>query len=147
MIAQQKSLTPEEIEAVLTTAAHLIRVRLVNPRPSPGRKHAVSFVLRPLYKEDGYTAKHKLEDERPPYTRLNHRLDRTVCAVCWHGHRDFFRKVYEFAPTMKFITRVATYMGFAHFEETYQKTGYDNIGSNMQPCAMADACYCEEGAE
>ncbi len=145
MLARTPARSECDLEAVLATAAHLIRVRIVEMRPAKGRR-GVRFVLRPRYREE-FMARHTLEDERAPYLRLNHRMSRTVCAVCWHGHRDFFRKVYEFCPDVVFETKMAKYTGVENFENTYPQTGYENIGSQMEPCQAADACYCEEGVE
>jgi hypothetical protein len=142
VLAKLPKQSPCDLEAALVTAAHLTRVRIENLRWVPKEK-GYRFVLRPRYATE-YQGTHTLEGERPPYQRLNHRLDRTVCAVCWHGHRDFFRAAYRFCDDIIFSSALATYGCSDDFERAYPATGYKNIGSQMEPCQISDACYCEE---
>jgi hypothetical protein len=67
-------------------------------------------------------------------------------AVCWHGHRDFFRALYALAPDAEIRTGKATYRGRDHFERTHRDTfgaPYNYYGYSIQ--AYGDACVCEEG--
>lgn len=84
-----------------------------------------------------------------PYQRAGFRVGKNgrrviVNAVCWHGHRDFFRQLYYRCPEAIVKTGLATYNGAEHFERTFAATGYVNIGSQMSPLAAADACSCGE---
>lgn len=85
----------------------------------------------------------------PKYQRMNHRGDRRVAAVCWHGHRDFFRALFALAP--RAVVSVSARMNgepvvytAENFETTFHETGDRNIGSMFEPCAFRDACICEE---
>ncbi len=69
-----------------------------------------------------------------------------IAAVCWHGHRDFFRALLAITPDAVIISRVARYDGSEGFERTFEPTGDQNIGSRMNPVAHRDACACREGA-
>lgn len=77
------------------------------------------------------------------YQRVNHH-DRRIAAVCWHGFRDFFRAIFKSSPDAEIRTALTTYRGRDHFEETYPYTGHINIGSQMKPMMMADACRCPD---
>lgn len=66
-----------------------------------------------------------------------------VSAVCWHGHRDFFRAIFAILPDLKIRTACATYRGLDHFESTHRSTDR-NIGSQMFPLYYTDACNCNE---
>lgn len=66
-------------------------------------------------------------------------------AVCWHGHRDFFRALYRLAPKAVVRTAMATYRNASNFESQYRETqhqGGDRMGVHMTP--YADACICGE---
>lgn len=74
---------------------------------------------------------------------------RRVHAVCWHGHRAFFRALYAALPagvTCRIITTMATYRDAEDFERTHDATGDRNIGSLMRPVGARDACQCGEEA-
>jgi hypothetical protein len=73
---------------------------------------------------------------------------RTVCAVCWHGHREFFRKLFEIAPNAKVLTAQTRRAGFRYytaenFEECYEDTDV-NIGPPIAPMYFSEACHCQE---
>jgi len=65
-----------------------------------------------------------------------------VGAVCWHGHRDFMRAVFEREPDARIHTALADYHGAEDFERKYRDTN-KNIGSVMRPLRYGDACKCE----
>lgn len=64
--------------------------------------------------------------------------------LCWHGHRAFLRALFALAPAATVRTVAAHYKGQAHFEASHGATGYRNIGSQVRPVSMADACVCED---
>jgi len=68
---------------------------------------------------------------------------RRVHAVCWHGHRDFFRAVYDREPEAIFRTVLTTYKGWADFESHYSATGSRNIGPPIAPVPVSEACRCQ----
>lgn len=66
-------------------------------------------------------------------------------AVCWHGHRDFFRALFRLVPDAEIRTAMATYKGAEHFEQTFGMTRYEGgsrMGVHMLP--YVDACTCGE---
>lgn len=67
---------------------------------------------------------------------------RTVNAVCWHGHRDFMRVLFKLLPDLLLVTGLAHYHGKNGFEETFESTGYRNIGSQFAPMQYREACTC-----
>lgn len=69
---------------------------------------------------------------------------RRIHAVCWHGFRDFFRALYEITPDAVAKTALATYAGSEGFEATFSATGNRNIGSQVFPLCIADACLCND---
>ena len=113
-------------------------------------------LIDPAYKGGGSAIRFRLGlaphgprmTEHKPYQRAGYRTNKAgsrvaINAVCWHGHRDFFRALYYRCPEAVIKTGLATYNGAEHFERTFAATGYVNIGSQMNPLAAADACFCD----
>jgi hypothetical protein len=69
---------------------------------------------------------------------------RRIDAVCWHGHRDFFRTLFKLSPGCIIKTREITYRGSDDFELNYSQSD-TNIGSQYIPLNHSDACKCNEG--
>ena len=65
-----------------------------------------------------------------------------VNSVCWHGFRDFLKKLYEISDNIRVITSKAIYTTKADFYNTYENTGYYNVGSKISPMSFKDACLC-----
>lgn len=76
------------------------------------------------------------------YGRINHRGDRHINAVCWHGFRDFMRECYLIDADAIIATGIMRYTSAANFEDTHEDTAYTNIGSQVHPMSMGDACHC-----
>lgn len=142
MLARVPIGSASNLENALSTAAVLTQVELRNLRPD-GR--GIRFTLG--LKSELFYRRGRSIIERPPYTRTNRNHTRTVSAVCWHGHRDFMRRVYIFAPDTIFVTGIARWEDAAHFELNFEASGDRNIGSQVEPCAYRDACYCPESVE
>jgi len=67
---------------------------------------------------------------------------RKVGAVCWHGHRDFFRKLFALAPEATVLTALAFYQGGPEdFEKQFPQTD-QNVGSALYPMLASEACTC-----
>lgn len=79
----------------------------------------------------------------PRYSRTSWYRGSHVNAVCWHGHRDFFRAVFAILPDLKIRTSMATYTG-ATFESIYRDTYHKNAGSLMNPAEYGSLCICPE---
>lgn len=110
----------------LQTAAESLGLKLYNVRQLNRKGTAWQFTLRPnneKYYRRGYNG-------------------RRIWAVCWHGHRDFFRALFEKAPNAKVRTTIANYDGREHFELTYSYSGNRNIGSAFDPLPLRYACDC-----
>ena len=67
-------------------------------------------------------------------------------AVCFHGHRDFYRALYRLAPHAWIRTAKATYTSAEQFEATYRDAGYNpNAGNGLVGLIPYDqACTCDE---
>ena len=91
--------------------------------------------------------------ESKQYQRLSP-SGRKVGAVCWHGHREFFRALFRICQTSDACrdkTAVSSNWSGGkvsytaeNFERTYPATGYQNIGSSFQRMAYREACVCED---
>ena len=65
-----------------------------------------------------------------------------VNSVCWHGFRDFLKKLYEISDNIRVVTARTIYTTKADFYNTYENTGYYNVGSKISPMSFKDACLC-----
>ncbi len=63
-------------------------------------------------------------------------------SACWHLHRDFMIALFDLAPTAKLKSAMATYTGRDNFRDTFEDTGYQNLGSQFSPMYARDACDC-----
>jgi len=70
--------------------------------------------------------------------------ERKVHAVCWHGHYEFMRRLFERFPAARVQTMSADYRGIHDFATKFEATGWRNIGAPIMPITMAEACYCYE---
>ena len=113
--------------------AKKIGVELYNKR-RVGR--ALAFVLRPISGNETYRA-----IRNAPYKASG---QRKAWAICWHGHRDFMRSLFEGDPGARIKTVMADYVGKEGFERNFPETGLTNIGSQVFPLYAGQACACEE---
>lgn len=81
-------------------------------------------------------------DSAGPGGRRSH-TGRRVAAACWHAHRDIMQAIFQLEPDALLITAFARYEGQYNFRDTFEATGYNNIGSIAQPLYMRDACTCD----
>lgn len=82
-----------------------------------------------------------------PYQRISlnhHGRERRVAAVCWHGFRDYFRACFAQAPDAEFKTALDHWRGSEDFERRFPASGDRNIGSQVQPLLIVDACRCPD---
>lgn len=117
-------------QEMIERAAQRANVRLVDFRPA-GHDRAG----RPKFR-----FRLGLVGER--WRRLNHRGDRKVAAVCWHGHKAFFDLLFEQGRDGRVVTAHADYDGYARYKRDFGATGDTNIGSIMQPTLYRYACEC-----
>lgn len=131
-----------ETLSIVERAAADLGIRINESRISGTR---VTFTLRPL------------SGQPNPYQRISasgqatrYGEPRKVSAVCWHGHRDFFRRVYRDAVFAVFRTHPmpprfdAYYRDMADFESKYRETAHRNLGSMWHPMAACEACTCPD---
>ncbi len=79
------------------------------------------------------------------------RHGRLVAAVCWHGHRDFFRMLLTLAPAARVQTTQLRHNPPGErfytrdtFLARYPRTGQRNVGPPVDPIAYQDCCTCDE---
>lgn len=150
MNVTSKTVQPHTLEMCALKAAQDVGVRLYNFRQSG--KSGIAFTLK-----TGEPTELRINNRgklvlSPKYQRLSQRMDsqRVVPgAVCWHGHRDWFRAFYRLVPDAKIRTSFITYQSAQHFEDnfegTYNGPAKDSAGSfagYARP--YQDACTCEE---
>lgn len=70
--------------------------------------------------------------------------ERRVAAVCWHGHYAFMRYLLALRPDARIRTSIGDYRGLAGFLRDAPETAWRNIGSQMYPLTMAEACFCHD---
>ncbi len=80
-------------------------------------------------------------DSRAKGGRIGH-SGRRVCACCWHGHRDIMSAIFDNYPDARLKSGHADYHGRNGFEDSFESTGYTNIGSQMEPLYYMNACDC-----
>lgn len=91
------------------------------------------------------TARHRDEGGFLPYQRCStwrggkDGTPRKVAAVCWHGHRDFMRALFETAPEARLKTALADYRGADDFEAKFLGTRGTGNGWNV---SYEQACGC-----
>lgn len=75
------------------------------------------------------------------WRRIGH-TGRRVAAVCWHGHKAFFTRLFALNPDGIVRTSMVEYNGQQEFDRKYAETGDRNIGSLYQPLLYKHACEC-----
>ena len=134
----------------LTRAAHDVGVQMFYPPERLDTKgHAFRFRLKP--RSDGKRHPWK----RFPYWRTSTGYmtrGRMVCAVCWHGHRDFFRRLFILEPDCRVYTALLhqvpglKFWSAENFEDNFESTGNINCGPPIAPVTVSEVCRCEETA-
>jgi len=82
--------------------------------------------------------------QRTGYYNNKDGTPRKVNAICWHGFRDFLNELYLAYPLLRVVTSQTTYTNRTNFISTFKATGYNNIGSQIQPLEYHNACLCNE---
>ena len=136
------TLTPDELRGIATEVG--VRIYNDNPWTSGGiRKDGRAWNFRLALdtsvpkRDSGY------KYQRTSSSGFN--PDRRVAAVCWHGHRDYMRAIFERDPNARIKTAWADYKGAENFERDFPETGYRNVGSMMYPAFAKDICTCSWG--
>lgn len=123
---------------------------------------SVLMAYEPYAAESGYRfrLKPKTDGKRYPWKRFPYwrtstgytTRGRTVCAVCWHGHRDFYRALFHREPDARIYTALLRHKDVSHlkmrywskenFEDNFEETAAINAGPPVAPLAVSEACYC-----
>jgi hypothetical protein len=124
-------------EATLIQAATTVGVRIIEYRHTSGTACRFRLGLEPDRKYGRTSASY-------------FNMGRRVAAVCWHGHREFFRALFAIQPEARVQT--AKTKTFApgqrfytadNFESIYRQSD-GNIGSQLAPVNYSDACHCND---
>lgn len=77
--------------------------------------------------------------------------ERRIHALCWHGYRKLFRRIFELCPDAQIITALARRCGIksgkytaSTFEADFPATGLLNIGCQAMPVQAREACFCSD---
>lgn len=95
------------------------------------------------------------EGKPNPYQRTSagwQQEGRKVHAVCWHGHRDFYRRIFQFYPNARIVSGrygKIEFDGSENFEDTYIETAFIKLGPPIMGGypSMCEACSCPESGE
>ena len=124
-----------ELRAALSSVSCLYEGNLIFNRLEQRRNHVI-FTLRVL--------RSGAPGHRLGFSRTSKGNRRRLTAACWHAHRDLLALVFERFPCVKLVSAVATYRGRDDFESNHGFTGYNNIGSVMEPLYHHNACECDQ---
>ena len=87
----------------------------------------------------------KVDGKHPKYRKVGRGGATVPGRVCWHGHRDFFRALFELVPGATVKTGLATYRGKEHFEQTYRDTrGASGTSGGFIGFVGHEVCDCED---
>jgi hypothetical protein len=120
--------TIDEVRAAVTVASTKYDGNIVFKREPEKEGKAVRFTLT-------------VWNSRNPGSRMSP-SGRRIAACCWHGHRDVMKAVFAINPDARIKTALADYRGLDDFDAKYEDTGRTNIGSQMEPMDIEDACNC-----
>jgi len=116
-------------------------------RATPG----VRFFYEPYAVGRGWRFRLKTDGPKPRFGRVsanqvrrNGERRRIPGAVCWHGHREFMRALFERAPGATLETGLITYRGREDFERRHASTGLRNVGSQVWPVFYGNCCDCDD---
>lgn len=130
-----------ERESIFKAAEGICRVEVDYLNPSRGGGYTFAVKCYPL------TQAHPNLYRRYSASGMVHGPDRRINALCWHGFRDFFTRLFDLEPQAVVVTSLARYEGREGFEHEYPKTAGTNIGSRMFPISITEACTCSHWTE
>ena len=145
----------------LTHAAEVVGIEIVDFRPAG--KTGARFRLAPRRLRTPAGRISKLDTGRLCAIRRNFGKEKRINSVCWHGHRDFFRALFQRRPEARIQTTLLArenrfnlhhgeltterWYTAENFERVYPGTGDLNIGSMIDPQMMRDSCACLDVSE
>lgn len=105
--------------------------------PGRGGVERCSFVLK-------LDTASRREDGTLPFQRVSMIGNgRRIAAVCWHGHRDLMRLLFERHPGARLKSALADYRGREDFEAKYLGTRGSTNAWNVG-LSYGEACTCSE---
>lgn len=138
-------------------AAAKVGVEVYDLRPAAELRPNFRFTLRPIKaakKPQRLYTKYLVlgREERRPIKPKNKRervyvgmggdlganyIPRSIFAVCWHGHRDFFRELFKLAPQCKIETTINR-MSREASKITYTAENFEQL----HPSTQRGSCNC-----
>lgn len=76
----------------------------------------------------GPSVNFRLSPDGEKYRLKNRSTGRRMNAVCWHGHRDFLRRLFEANPDAVVGSTLAMYKGGEDFRRKYPETEQPGMG-------------------
>lgn len=145
MIIKSREMSPFELVDALKAAAAQVGVRIIEDRVVNDGPITAAVRFRLGLSDDKATRKYQRISASPFSNR------RKVAAVCWHGHRDFFRVLFRLAGDARIQTASTRHLGpgdryytINNFERVYCFTDR-NIGAPIAPVMASAACLCGRG--
>lgn len=121
-------------------AGRACMVQIENLRPLNGKGTAYAFTLRPdkdtRDKETGFCQWQRVSSSWS-------RQGRKVWAVCYHGHKQFLRVLFEKEPSCRVVSSMATFDGQEDFLRNAWEVAEKNVGSIMYPISYGETCNCD----
>jgi hypothetical protein len=119
------------------------------PLARPCRKSSTGeefrFQLKTRPRSDGKPASYRRLSQRAHYKSKTGKPWTIPGAVCWHGHRDFFRALYRIAPDAWIKTALAVYTSAKQFEQSFPETANhpsEYMGMRAEFTPYSQACSC-----
>ena len=124
--------------SVIEQTAESLGIRFVGSDDGPTRnyRHRAHGSLKPP------------QGRTNPYPRVSAgwgTQGRKVAAVCWHGYRDFMQELFYLYDDARITSNrngYVSYDGIDEFNEKHEATGYTDIGPQISPMYMCEACVC-----
>lgn len=135
------SLSPSDTWSLLRRTGDDLHIDVI-PASSAGRY--TGFMLRPKTGSDAFR---KLN--RHAYEQGWAKAPRRTYAICYHGHFEFMRRLFEAHPDTVIRSSMqlagagrTVYDGRDDFYDKAPELGHVNVGSRMMPIDYEDSCEC-----
>lgn len=122
-----RGVSPERLREI----AAKLGFKLQNERTS-GRFHA--FVLR-------MATITPRGDDKGRYRKRGF-SERWTCAVCVHGHRVFYEKIFDENPEALIVTMHRRWTSRADLDANWARVAMVNVGSAFLPITYGEQCDC-----
>jgi len=94
--------------------------------------------------ERGKGIKFTLRPTGDAFRKVNPISGRRVSAVCWHGHAEFFERLFTLRPTARVKSQCADYKGLDDYRAKYRAsdTRLGPEGNMYHRWKQSDCCDC-----